>query len=100
MFFFEDRVLALDTEELTVRGELRDRAQRMPLGFDGGDAGPRLWLLRENSTAEAWDAGVTKPVSWHRLKGQYVGCHRDGEGRLCVSSWDEKKKIFRIYRLR
>ena len=99
VFSFEKQVMVLDTENLTVRNVLQDRSFLMPLAFDKRADGPCFWLLRGNSTVEAWDAALRKPLSRHRLKGSYVGCHRDGEGRLCVAAWDEKKELFRVFRL-
>ena len=99
VFFFEDQVLILNGTDLSIQNTLRERMFCMPLGFDGAAAEPRFWLLRGNSTVEAWDGELKKPVSRHRLKGACVGWHRDGAGQLCVSTWDEKKNLFRVFRL-
>lgn len=99
VFFFEKQVQVLDAKGLTDCGKLLDKTFLMPLAFDRRDSELYFWLLRGNGTVEAWDDRLAKPVSRHRLKGWYVGCHRDEKGRICVSTWDEKKAIFRVYRL-
>ena len=98
-FIFESQVLVLDTAHLTVQRSLQDRAYLSPLGFDKRGNEPRFWLQRGNSTVEAWDEALTKPLSRHRLKGMLMGHHRDEQGHLCVTTWDEKKVVFRIFRL-
>lgn len=95
VFIYKEQVLALDAETLELRGTLRDKAYLSPLGFDGG----LLWLQRDGSTAEAWDLGLSKTRSRHRLKGEIAGCHRSEDGRLCAATWDERRSIFRVYRL-
>ena len=98
-FIFESQVLVLDTAHLTVQHDLQDRAYLSPLGFDKRGNESRFWLQRGNSTVEAWDETLTKPLSRHRLKGTLMGHHRDEQGHLCVVTWDKKSTIFRIFRL-
>lgn len=99
VFLYQSQILAMDADHLTVENTLNDKAFLMPLGFDGNHPGHRFWLQRNGSTVEAWDSLLTKTLSRHRLKGEIVGCHRDQYAHLCVSTWDERKRIFRIYRL-
>ena len=99
VFFFESQVWVLEGESLALERTLEDKSFLAPLGFDTRGTEHRLWLLRGNSTVEAWDEGLTEPVSRHRLKGRVTGQHKDGQGRLCVTTWDERKNLFRVYRL-
>lgn len=99
VFFFESQVWVLEGESLVLERTLEDKSFLAPLGFDTRGTEHRLWLLRGNSTVEAWDEALTAPVSRHRLKGRVTGQHKDGQGRLCVTTWDERKNVFRVFRL-
>ena len=99
VFLYQEQVLAMDTEDLAVRHVLCSKDFLAPLGFDNRGTGPRFWLQREGSTVEAWDPQLGTALSRHRLKGEIAGCHRDGDDSVCVSTWDRRKCIFRIYRL-
>ena len=94
VFFFQEQVIVLDGETLAVERVLREKAFLGSLGFDRQG---RFWLQRDNSTVEAWDAGLTAPLSRHRLKGAIAGHHWDLEGRLCAVTEDEKKCVLRVY---
>lgn len=93
-----DRPIFLNYLE-NLQRTLEDKSFLAPLGFDTRGTENRLWLLRGNSTVEAWDEALTAPVSRHRLKGRVTGQHKDGQGRLCVTTWDERKNVFRVFRL-
>ncbi|MGM9520860.1 MAG: YncE family protein [Oscillospiraceae bacterium] len=99
VFLYQNQVMVIDAERLTVEHILKDKAYLTHLGFDDKHPEPWFWLQRDGSTVEAWDSLLTKPLSRHRLKGEIVGCHRGQNRALCVSTWDKRKNIFRVYRL-
>lgn len=99
VYFFQEQVLAFDTTDLSLIFELNDKSFLAPIDYDDRFIEEHLWMQRGGSTVEAWDNCLTKAVSRHRLKGEIVGHHRDQDGNVCVATWDEKKNIFRVYRL-
>ena len=106
VFLFEEQVLVIDCDHMDVINTLKSKSYLAPLYFDDWPLSyenkyldPRLWMQRDGSTVEAWDNLLTKPMSRHRLKGEIVGYHLDQNEKPCVATWDEKRSIFRIYRL-
>lgn len=99
VYIFQDRILAFDRDYLTLEYSLQDKSFLAPLGFDDKFLERRFWMQRNGSTVEAWDNILTKAVSRHRLKGEIIGHHLDSEENVCVATWDEKKSVFRVYRL-
>ena len=97
IFFFKKQVMVVNAETLAIKNVLEDKSFLMPRCFDNEG---RFWLQRDNSTIEAWDAGLTKTISRHKLKGQIVGCKMDENNNLCVAAWQKKEDIFRIYKLK
>ena len=96
IFISKNKIIALNADTLTFVNDLSDKAFLYPLGFD---CAGRFWLRRDNSTAEAWDATLSKTLSRHKLKGTIINCHKDERGAMCVATLNEKEYIFRVYKI-
>jgi len=96
VFFFKSQIMVLNAETLAVENVLNDKSYLGPRGFDSAG---RFWLQRDNSTVEAWDAGLSGPRSRHKLKGEIRGHHINEQGVMCVVAWSKKEKVLRVYRL-
>lgn len=96
LFFYQSKVLVVNTTTLAVGNEIRDKALRIPCGTDSSG---RIWMRRANSTLEAWSKDLRTALARHKLKGEIIGVHFDGGGNLCAAAWDKKKAILRIYRM-
>ena len=96
VFFFQSQVMVVNAKTLAIENVLNDKSLLHPLGFDSVGC---FWLKRDNSTVEAWDASLRKPLSRHKLKGVISGCHLDEQGSMCVVTWNEKEKLLRVHKL-
>lgn len=96
VFFFQDQVMVLNAETLAVENVLIDKSCLIPRGFDSAG---RFWLQRDHSTVEAWDTGLGRPLSRHRLKGEIMGHHQNEQGAMCIVAWRKKDKVLCVYKL-
>ena len=93
VFIFENQVLVVNTETITIENVLVDKTFLKPWGFDNQH---RFWIQRGFSTAEAWDKLLTKPLSRHKLKGEIFGLdgmRTDKFGVMCATTWKKDKAI-------
>ena len=96
LFFFKNQVMVINTETFSIENVLNDKSFLSPLGFDSAG---RFWLQRDQGTAEAWDASLSRTLSRHRLKGELRGRHQDARGGMCLVTMDDKEKVLRVYQL-
>jgi hypothetical protein len=89
-------VTIANTETQVIENEIHNNTIMIPCGFD--DFG-RLWIMRSESTIEAWDIMLTKTLSRHKLKGRIIGTHKNAHGNMCVVTESEKAGIVYVYRL-
>lgn len=94
--FYKSQIMVVNTETLAIENVLNDKSLLIPLGFDSAG---RFWLQRDNSTVEAWDAKLKRPLSRHKLKGKIVGYHKDSLGVMCVVAWSGKAEVLRVYKM-
>lgn len=84
----------LERDTLQVRADL---SSKQPSYFLGQDSRGRLWL-ENKGMVECYDLDL-KEISRHRLKGSVMGSHLDGDGTLCVVTYQAKEKLVRVYRI-
>jgi len=98
VYICEDQVMVFDKSDLSLQNVLKDKDILIPREILGEAAQQRLWMQRGSCTVEAWDSTLTKTISRFRLKGSVMGHFINVNGNFCVTTWDEKKNIFRVYR--
>jgi len=96
IFICKSQVMVINAETLAIENILKDKSSLGPLGFDSAG---RFWLRRDNSTVEAWDAGLSRPRSRHKVKGEIRDHHMNEQGVMCVVAWSKKEKVLRVYKL-
>lgn len=84
----------LNRDSLALLGMIDDRRKYRTLELDGAG---RLWVYA-GGMAEAYDRQLNL-LDRRRLRGKPAGSHLDGEGNLCVVTYQAKEELVRVYRL-
>lgn len=92
---FQMGLFVLDAKDLSILQAKMTRDMVCEATIDGQG---RFWACVSDSTLEAYDRNLTT-ISRHRLKGAIIGLHRNDGGELMAYTHDDKRNIFRIYRI-
>lgn len=95
-FRLTDNVTIINTETQAIENEVAKSTMMIPCGFDDID---RIWVMRSESTIEAWDMMLTKTLSRHKLKGCIIGTHKNAHGDICVVTESEKAGAVYVYKI-